>query len=705
MSLAGAAALLLTLAGPHSGGAQPTPTPLDTRVAWARLLGYVRFFHPSDAVADCDWNAFATNTAKEVDGAAGPTELAAALERIFRPVAPTLRVFPAGQAAPPVPELAEAEGDPRRVRWLHHGVGLGFGKIYGSERIDSADRPTLDLLVQSLAARPSSGEARLGGEIVTELEPGALLEVRFGGQTAQFTTSGRHRLDLRASAATEAVIAIHGAGRLWLDDFRSTAGLANGDFELGALGRQPPGWTVPYPALRGGFRVALAQGGRCPNETRCVEVTSSALSNPPFPPPRETLRVELGGGVEAALPLVLPKRDGVTFPVPFPAQCRPGEGVSDRQRHLAAAAEAWAILRHFHPNAPAVGDPVELLAEALRGALEATDDDAFLGVLRRLGAAFGDAALWISRRGQPPPRALPLEWRTVDGRVLVTTAFAPGPSPGDEVTAIDGVATEVALARLIPEAAGATPAARRTVALERLRWNRGEAATLTLESPAGARREVTLPRVDPVTLETWAARDRSEPIRELGRGVLYADLTRLETAGLEAAAARLAAARAIVFDLRGDAAVGTEVLSHLIDGEVPSGIWEVPVTWLPDQREVHPLRTVWTIGPRSPRFPDRVAFLFDERATGYTETLLAMAEHQRLGLLVGSPSGASSGTINRTELPGGFVLTFAGQSVLKPDGAPHHGVGIHPTVPVVPTRAGVAAGRDEVLEEALRRLD
>jgi len=39
--------------------------------------------------------------------------------------------------------------------------------------------------------------------------------------------------------------------------------------------------------------------------------------------------------------------------------------------------------------------------------------------------------------------------------------------------------------------------------------------------------------------------------------------------------------------------------------------------------------------------------------------------------------------------------------VLKHDGSQHHGVGIHPTVPVERTLQGIAAGRDEALERAL----
>ncbi|WP_145299266.1 hypothetical protein [Planctopirus ephydatiae] len=54
-----------------------------------------------------------------------------------------------------------------------------------------------------------------------------------------------------------------------------------------------------------------------------------------------------------------------------------------------------------------------------------------------------------------------------------------------------------------------------------------------------------------------------------------------------------------------------------------------------------------------------------------------------------------------TSLPGGYSISFTGTKILKQDGSAHHGVGIYPTVPAVPTRKGLAEGRDEVIEAAL----
>ena len=43
--------------------------------------------------------------------------------------------------------------------------------------------------------------------------------------------------------------------------------------------------------------------------------------------------------------------------------------------------------------------------------------------------------------------------------------------------------------------------------------------------------------------------------------------------------------------------------------------------------------------------------------------------------------------------------------VVKHDGSQHHTIGILPTVPCRRTLAGVAAGRDELLEKALELIN
>ncbi len=81
---------------------------------------------------------------------------------------------------------------------------------------------------------------------------------------------------------------------------------------------------------------------------------------------------------------------------------------------------------------------------------------------------------------------------------------------------------------------------------------------------------------------------------------------------------------------------------------------------------------------------------------------MSIVEAYRLGDIVGAPTAGTNGSTNIFTVPGGYKISWTGMKVLKPDGSRHHGIGIAPSIPAARTRAGVAEGRDEVLERALR---
>ena len=127
---------------------------LDNLVSFARLLGYVRYFHPSDEAAATDWDQFAINGVRAVEGAKDTDDLVGVLDRLFRPLAPSVRIFPTGKPptdadanmarpAPAAEKNAIAAAQPARaLAWRHIGLGLGQSPIYSSQRFDlRAPRP------------------------------------------------------------------------------------------------------------------------------------------------------------------------------------------------------------------------------------------------------------------------------------------------------------------------------------------------------------------------------------------------------------------------------------------------------------------------------------------------------------------------------------------------------------------------------------
>src|SRR5215813_6954706 len=112
-------------------------------IAFARLLGYVRHFHPSDQAAAANWDQLAIEGMRRIEACEGPERVAATLEAYFRPVAPTVQVFPTGRepAAPAGLSPPAGATDLKLLSWRHIGAGQvalsmpDDEKVYRSERI------------------------------------------------------------------------------------------------------------------------------------------------------------------------------------------------------------------------------------------------------------------------------------------------------------------------------------------------------------------------------------------------------------------------------------------------------------------------------------------------------------------------------------------------------------------------------------------
>jgi C-terminal processing protease CtpA/Prc len=165
----------------------------------------------------------------------------------------------------------------------------------------------------------------------------------------------------------------------------------------------------------------------------------------------------------------------------------------------------------------------------------------------------------------------------------------------------------------------------------------------------------------------------------------------------------LASAKGIVFDVRGYPRLGTAWFSHVTRTPLRSAQWHVPVVDRPGEMSFE--RTgEWNLQPADPYLAARKVFLTDGGAISYAESTMGIVESYKLGEILGGATAGTNGNVNPFTLPGGYTITWTGMKVLKQDGSQHHGIGIGPTIPVSRRQAGVAAGRDEVLERAIAVL-
>jgi len=421
---------------------------------------------------------------------------------------------------------------------------------------------------------------------------------------------------------------------------------------------------------------------------------------------------DLPGGVSVRMPLVVAVEAGQTLPavagepVPpqKPADFRPSG--DDRATRLADVVIAWNVLQHFYPYFDVVpGDWAAELPKTLSAAAVDADRAAFRRTLQRLVVPLGDGhGMVVDQNGPAPDRpfgslAVALAW--IEGQAVVVASKDPGLRRGDVIARIDGRDVGDLIREAEGRVSGATPQWKRFRALY-------EITTGPMATPAhleGLRADGAAFAVDAPRLAGAPPREaKPEPLAELRPGYLYVDLDRITEGEIEAAWPRLAAAKGVIFDLRGYPRPRPTFLRHLTDRPVTSPRWHVPVITRPDQQGVTWKISNWTLTPAEPRVAGRIAFITDGRAISYAESVLGLVEGERLAPIVGEPTAGTNGNVNPLVLPGGYTIRWTGMKVLKHDGSTHHGVGVQPTVPVRRTLAGVRGGRDEQLEAALREV-
>jgi C-terminal processing protease CtpA/Prc len=430
--------------------------------------------------------------------------------------------------------------------------------------------------------------------------------------------------------------------------------------------------------------------------------------------PPKPFEAELVPGISASVPLAvatdsdgtLPHAGGRAEPVVYE---RTGD---DRTTRLADVVIAWNVFQHFYPYFDVVKTdwPAEL-PKALRSAATDANGVAFQKTLERLVAALHDGHGRVSSTRMQAMLVPPVTLDWVEKQFVVTrvrTGAVEGVAPGDRVLKIDGKPIDEAAAEARSLISAATDGWMRSRTASELSKCNPDTRRMQLElepfAAPGTSKSVVLDCAFPKFKdpETYTEPRPVEKVAELEPGIFYVDLDRVDDNDWAAAVPRLAAAKGIVFDMRGyPAGPGIQSLAHLTDNTIRSARWNIPTPNMPDRLDSPFVESGWPVAPQKPYFTAKRAFLIDGRAISYAETVMGIVENFKLGEIVGEPTAGTNGNVNPFKLPGGYTISWTGMKVLKHDGSQHHGIGIVPTVPASRTRKGVSEGKDEILMKGL----
>jgi C-terminal processing protease CtpA/Prc len=739
------AALVLVLLPFRPAPASDTTTVEHLR-AFAKLYGYVRFFHPSDQAAEVDWARFAVDGATRILEADGQEDLKLILDELFRGIAPTVHIIrsegppPWSFGSPPLPSAS------RVVAWQHLGVGLG-NQSYLSIRTNRPNflPPSGDeygSIAQVVSAESHVGrEVRLRAAVRAEVEgPGnqgqlwLQIDRESGGvgfydamYDLPVTSPQWDHYEIVGTVDEDGERIVFGAflnglGAARFDDFSLEVREPGGPWQFVPISNpgfeehpsQPQGWWTGSTEYSYTVDDGEASAGSQSLEISSIAQATSAPEvlfdqTPQF---GEKVLKDLGAGLWAVVPVALPI-DSVRR---SSRRVAPGSGgkacriaardtsvkihTGDTAERVAAVIIAWNIFQHFYPYFDLIEtDWNAELGTALGAALDSRDDFEFYRALQLLVAALHDGHGSVFHPDINRSRAwfqVGVDW--IEDQVVVTASAVPEVLIGDVVVSIDGQSAVAIVDDEMRFQSGTTQWRRRQCLRSFGTGDQGSTAAVVVRR-GEEELEFTLERTNRGIL----AEPRPQAIEEVKNGIYYVDLSRASMAEIEARVSDLAAATGVIFDLRGYPNGSHDVISYLIDEDVLSARWNVSQIIYPDQDRIVGWDTSgrWLLEPHEPRFQGTPVFLTDDRAISYAESVMGIVEAYGIADIVGRTTAGTNGDVNPFILPGGFWVSWTGMKVTKHDGSQHHLVGIIPTVPVSRTIAAVREGRDEDLDRAI----
>jgi C-terminal processing protease CtpA/Prc len=376
---------------------------------------------------------------------------------------------------------------------------------------------------------------------------------------------------------------------------------------------------------------------------------------------------------------------------------------------LLALFRFWNIIEYWAPDRALADSPWDaVLAELVPEVMSASTTQDYHRAMLRAIAHQRDGHAWLAgaEDAQPPVGScrLPIDVRFVERHAVVTKLHGPdtGLEVGDELIDVDGVAVDQLIARWSPYYSASNDTARlRHIAAALPQGDCTQAALGIDRSDRSLR--VSLARTHHAESGMpW--HDRAGPtFRLLSPDVAYLKLSSVKAHDVAQYIEQAADTKGLVVDIRNYPsefvvfALGALLVDHT-----------VPFARFTSADLSNPGAFYWgdavTLEPEKPHYPGKVVVLVDDVSQSqseYTAMALRAAPHTTIA---GSTTAGADGNVSSFAMPGGLRTVLSGLGVFYPDRRATQGVGIVPDISVAPTIAGIRAGRDEVLEAAIRSI-
>lgn len=390
---------------------------------------------------------------------------------------------------------------------------------------------------------------------------------------------------------------------------------------------------------------------------------------------------------------------------------------------LLAGAKIWGIIHYFFAYKELMsGDWDQMLPDQLLSLATAKDSMEYTLAVYRMYRNIEDGHGFISSRTMGDyfgKASAPCSVKFVAGQAVVSVfrddsiAQKAGLSIGDVVLEINGEKTESRAQRLAALLNGSNEWARYDyVAWRLLRGKEGENMILKVRDKKKREKTVVLPLS--LNYPFKSERDNLDTVRILPGNIGYVDLARLVGDDVDIMFEKLKDTRAIIFDMRGyPNGTAWSIAPRLTEKtNTPAARFMRYNPMSPDiaYRDMSGMSNTHTFVQHIPAnmgksvYKGQTVMLIDESTQSQAEHTGLFFEAANGTEFIGSPTAGANGDVTNFKIPGNISLSFSGHDVRHADGRQLQKVGLQPKIYVKPTIKGIQAGKDEVLDAAIKYL-
>jgi C-terminal processing protease CtpA/Prc len=206
--------------------------------------------------------------------------------------------------------------------------------------------------------------------------------------------------------------------------------------------------------------------------------------------------------------------------------------------------------------------------------------------------------------------------------------------------------------------------------------------------------------------------DNHKAVEELDQNIGYVNFLKLNQSMVPGMFKTLSKSKAIIFDIRNyPQGTAWQVAPRLAKEKRKAVMFDKPYVnfnnLMDGSEEVSNMKSFFTVIPdrRAKAYDGKIVILCDQNTQSQAEYSIMMFQGATNVTVIGSQTAGADGNVTDVVFPGGYRAYFSGLGIYYPDGTPTQRQGIKIDIVATPTIEGLKAGRDEVMERAIKFIN